>query len=421
MTDANAAPGDVCDRYELGETAGSDGWADSWHARSKITGGTVLLCMLPQRWSETTPDSGRLRGLFPRLVGATHTFLLPLVDHGERDGRPCLVFAAAPGVTLADEMTRGMPLPEIQALRIVEQTAEALAWLHDRFGLVHGELATEAIGLVPSQIGGFEVRLLRWLGPRSDWRDGGRRLLSDFPDHVAPERLVTLNAGVSGDIYGIGALLFHMLTGRPPFAGRAEDVRDAQRDGPVPDPGKAVPSLCPETRALVSTAMAKEPHERFLNLQGLLTACRRAQAAIAPEQIRTSVRLLRKPMDTTIGKDQPSVPPPPKPVVEEDPWDMDKPRLVTNPNSLPGQPQTTSRTRRMPGNGPSPAIGTAVTKRIGDASASSGTNRVKKPATARVVTNRVQYAAPHAQATSPRSRVIVLVVLVVVLIALCLR
>jgi serine/threonine protein kinase len=116
------------------------------------------------------------------------------------------------------------------------------------------------------------------------------------PLYMSPEQVRGDKLDCRSDIYGLGATIFHLLTGSPPFKGTSPGaIMSAHLTDPVPDPGELVPSLSAETRRLVTTAMAKKESDRYLNFDAFVKACDSA-INVASERSGGALKLLRKPL-----------------------------------------------------------------------------------------------------------------------------
>jgi tetratricopeptide (TPR) repeat protein/TolB-like protein len=178
-----------------------------------------------------------------------------------------------PGESLAARLARG-PLAAEEALRIAMQITEALTEAHDR-GVVHRDLKPANVHLTP----GGKAKILDFGIARSvsNNREGGAAApdteagrIIGTPGYMAPEQMSGAQADQRTDIYGVGLLLFEMLTGRRPFD--QPDLLASARaifQGPVPRASDVDPTLSPQVSALIARAMALKPEDRFPNAREL--------------------------------------------------------------------------------------------------------------------------------------------------------
>ncbi len=189
-----------------------------------------------------------------------HPAVVTLHDAGRDDeGRPYLVMAYLPDGSLADLLARRGPVGWQEALRIGVHVAHALAAVH-RHGLVHGELHPEAILVAPDGTPLLaEFRVARVVGDPA--RREGRT-----PDSVvwsAPEVLDGAAPSVAADVYSLGAVLFELIGGAPPFPVGPDDTVDAvvaRITSMPPAPlGEDVPA---DVTAAITQALSRDPAAR---------------------------------------------------------------------------------------------------------------------------------------------------------------
>jgi serine/threonine-protein kinase PpkA len=197
-------------------------------------------------------------------------------------------------------------LPEAYALRIVRQVAEGLAHVWDTAHLVHRDIKPENILVIRNRSGGGDLfpaddaaKLIDFGLVKSDEKDDRLTqtgMTIGTPLYMSPEQVRGEPLDCRSDIYGLGATLYHLLTGFTPFTGTSPgSIMSAHLTEPVPDPGGRVPSLHRQTRDLVMMAMAKDPGKRFLTFDGLVKAIDEALMECGSKGNGT-LRLLRKPL-----------------------------------------------------------------------------------------------------------------------------
>lgn len=202
-------------RYRIAHPVGAGAFATVWLAYDDELRSPVAVKVLADNWSQRADIRGRFRqeARFMRQVDSDH--LVRVLDIGELpDGRPYLVMTYAAGGTLADRLTGG-PIPVRAALRIAADIARAVAVLHDS-GVLHRDLKPSNVLFDPTPAGDrvlvADLGLAKTLAHAS-----GFTVVAGTPAYMAPEQLVPgRGIDVRADVYAIGALTQHMLTGVPP-------------------------------------------------------------------------------------------------------------------------------------------------------------------------------------------------------------
>lgn len=195
--------------------------------------------------------------------------ILQVVEFISDDERSVLVLADAPGVLLNRALKSGA-LPLATALEIARQLASILNALHQQ-GLVHSDLRPANV-LYDAKSGGVHLTGLgrvRSVSERSFIPDE----IEGDPTYLAPEATGRLDRQIDyrTDFYALGAILFEMLTGRPPFD---DDDPVAVVHGHLaltpPDPGAQQPELPMTVRAILHKLLAKTAEERYQSGSGLI-------------------------------------------------------------------------------------------------------------------------------------------------------
>ncbi|RLB49375.1 MAG: hypothetical protein DRJ42_21125 [Deltaproteobacteria bacterium] len=181
------------------------------------------------------------------------------------DDRPCIVYERLEGEDLGQRINREGALPLVDALEIARQMATGLAAAHGA-GIVHRDLKPANIFLAARPGARISVKLLdfgvaKLLGSPEITKAGA---VVGTPAYMAPEQAQGAD-GVDGraDLYGLGAVLYKMLSGRGPF-----DASDATASltrllaGPPRSIGGLVDDLPPDVIQLIEDAMAREPLDR---------------------------------------------------------------------------------------------------------------------------------------------------------------
>ena len=201
-----------------------------------------------------------------------HPNAVRILDHGVEDGIPYLVMELVEGRELFEVLADAGRLPAARAATIALQICDAVATAHDR-GIIHRDLKPENVMLVgdPASPEGERVKLLDFgiarriesLRGAADEHITMAGAIIGTPAYMSPEQCEGGAIDARSDVYACGAVLYHLVTGRPPF----EDdsplrvlCRHVQEE-PLP-PSALVPDLDAGLEAIILKALAKRPESR---------------------------------------------------------------------------------------------------------------------------------------------------------------
>ncbi len=191
-----------------------------------------------------------------------HAHVCPVYDYSEQDGRPFLVMAYVSGGSLADRLKQIGRFEDVsQAVEIVRQTAEGLAALHAA-GVVHRDLKPGNILLdAEDKALVTDFGLARIEGGEHLTRLGD---LLGTPAYMPPEEAQAgaTAATSAGDVYALGAVLFHLITGRPPYDGNPLYVLRQLMDAPPPSASSLRPELDLALEGVLRQTMSRKIAER---------------------------------------------------------------------------------------------------------------------------------------------------------------
>lgn len=275
-------------RYRLLALLGRGGMASSWLAVAE-DGQRVVLKF---------PDSAQLGdvAVFERFqreleIGARLTHpAVPKALAIENDFRhPYLVMEYVEGVLLADVLRRDGPLPWPRAADLMHQLLTALAYLHGQ-GVYHRDLKPENLMLTPDgrvKIIDFGIALMGGR-PRVTWR--GFSGLAGTPQYMAPEQIRGERGGAASDIYAAGAILYELLTGRPPFDGDNPLAVMYQALNEALTPVSQLRRVSAGVDAVLARALHRDKAQRFATALDFAEALQDPEAVTPPPQARAAVR-----------------------------------------------------------------------------------------------------------------------------------
>jgi serine/threonine-protein kinase len=220
------------------------------------------------------------------------------------DGTPYLVMEFLDGESLQTRIDRRGCIQPPEALRIARQLASSLAAAHAQ-GIIHRDLKPENLFLVrdAEATGGERTKILDFgvakLGASSRLTLSGSML--GTPAYMSPEQCRgPSNVEARSDIYAVGCVIFHMLTGRPPFVGVAADVIASHLDELPPVPSEIVEGLTPLVDGLVLRCLAKNPADRYASAAALQQAIE-AVAQLDAIELAGPVRMETQPIEANPG------------------------------------------------------------------------------------------------------------------------
>ncbi len=224
-----------------------------------------------------------------------HSGIVPIFEVGEHAGQHYFSMGYVEGGSLADRIKHG-PLPPRQAGELVRQVAEAVAYAHQH-GVIHRDLKPSNILL--DRDGHPKVSdfgLAKQVSGLSQLTLTGQVL--GTPSYMAPEQAAgkTDEVGPAADIYSLGALLYCLVTGRPPFqaAGPVETLRQVLEQEPVP-PRQLNGAVSRDLETICLKCLQKEPSKRYDRASSLAGDLRRflAEEPILARPVGRFERLVR--------------------------------------------------------------------------------------------------------------------------------
>jgi predicted Ser/Thr protein kinase len=261
-------------RYRIVQRIGQGGMGKVYKVTHTHLSRTFALKII----SNTVAETDEARELFYREArfasAMAHPNITAVVDFGEDERVGMfMVMEYVDGEALNKVLFREKQLGVRMACEIALQVAEALRYIHEK-NVVHCDIKTENILIADEHDGKrrkMMVKLLDFGLARSLNASRASTSLSGTPHYVAPERIRGEPASPSSDVYGLGILLYEMLTGQVPWDGPVAKILSGHLEQPPRPPSSLVDDgLDPALETLVLHALAKQPSERHKDMAAFI-------------------------------------------------------------------------------------------------------------------------------------------------------
>lgn len=279
----------VAGRYLVEAVLGEGGMATVYRARHTLIDRPCAVKILNPALARDKMVRERFRREAKSAKKLAHPNVIDIFDDGDTgDGTAFMVMELLDGEPLDAIIARG-PMPLQRALPIMIQVSRGIARAHD-LEVIHRDLKPENIYIARRDDGTDLVKLLDFGIARSaqDSRLTGVGEVFGTPQYMAPERITSIDAGGSQDLYALGVIFFEMLSASLPF--EANDVPSfllKHLKEPPPKLSERGVKVPPELEQLIDSLMAKDPKQRPVDAHKvhneLVAICQRLGIAPPPE------------------------------------------------------------------------------------------------------------------------------------------
>lgn len=284
LDNTQLAPGTVLEgKYRIEEVTGEGGNGVVYRAEHAVLGRSFAVKVLsaPTNDEDELEAISRFRSQARAVSQLAHPNIVSVVDFGiTEDLRPFYVMEHLDGETLEEVLRRKRRLAHMEAVEVADSVADALIVAH-KAGFLHLDLTPANVFLARGPGARPVVKVLDFAvavcfkAPPTPTQGTGMRFLSrtyGTVGYAAPESLMGFaNPDERADVFGLGVLLFEMVTGRRPFTGASEsEIIEATVSGPVPSPRSLCPEISVQMERLILTALAKDPDQRFRSVREML-------------------------------------------------------------------------------------------------------------------------------------------------------
>jgi serine/threonine protein kinase len=282
--------------YELLEVVAHGGMGIVYKARQISLNRTVALKMIRSLQLAGTTDVQRFKNEAEAAAQMDHRHIVPVYDVGIREGRPFFSMKLMEGGSLAERIRRGFPAEDVTekggtegvrplhpstsaAVRLLIKVARAVHYAHQH-GILHRDLKPANILLDAEG----EPHVTDFGLAKRIEGDAGltqSHAIVGTPSYMAPEQTLGKKGGLTtaADVYGLGAIFYELLTGRPPF--RNENILDTllqvREHRPVP-PRILNPAVERDLETICLKCLEKVPEQRYRSALDLAEDLQRVES-----------------------------------------------------------------------------------------------------------------------------------------------
>ena len=311
---AEVSIGSVFAGYRIESLAGKGGMGRVYRATQLMLGRPAALKVIAPELA----GDGDFRARFEResrlSASIDHPNVIPVYEAGESEGRLFIAMRWVEGTDLRSLIANEERLEPARIVPIVEQLGDALDAAHAG-GLVHRDVKPANVMLTETR--GREHAFLTDFGLTK--RTSSTTALTQAghfvgtPDYMPPEQIMGEPADARADVYALGCLLFHALTGRPPYDRDSEVAKMyAHLHDPPPSAAETVPGTPVGLDAVITRALAKDAGRRYPSAGDLGRAARAALTGDDPSQPESSLAI--GPAAPTVPGRVPEAPSPRRPL-----------------------------------------------------------------------------------------------------------
>src|SRR3954451_5442576 len=251
----------LCDRFRLDERIGSGGMSTVYRAFDETLERWVAVKVLHHTMEDDPVQLERFRREARTVARLSHPHVVTVIDAGEDDGHPFIVFEFVDGDTLKGLIKRNGPLPVVEAVAYAIEIGRGLMAAHTE-RLVHRDVKPQNVLIDPdgrAKVTDFGIaRSLEQKGMTATGRVLGTT------DYVSPEQAMGEDVDERSDVYSLGVVLYEMLTGDVPFQAETQvGVAMKHVNEPMPDVQAKRPEVSAVVASVVDRATTKDPRDRY--------------------------------------------------------------------------------------------------------------------------------------------------------------
>jgi serine/threonine protein kinase len=282
--------------YEVIREVGKGAMARVFEARQLSLNRTVAIKVLPRKMSENVEFVDRFYKEGQAAARLQHNNIVQAIDVGQApSGLHFFVMEYIEGLTLYDEMAappngRGRSFTEIDALDVIIQICDALVHAHER-GLIHRDVKPKNIILTPQGVAKLTDLGLARAADDKNAAESEAGKAYGTPYYISPEQIRgDVDIDFRADIYSLGATMYHLVTGRPPFEGESPSAVMHKHLKQALVPADHVnTTLSAGIGEIIDVAMAKKRDERYQSTADMLDDLRAVRRGESPMHARRAI------------------------------------------------------------------------------------------------------------------------------------
>jgi len=260
----------IAGRYELLGRLGSGGAATVYRARDVRLDRIVAVKVLHEQLAADPDFLARFQREARTAASLNHPNVVDVYDYGAEGNTAYIVMPFVGGGNLKELIAARGRLAPTEATDIARQVLSALAAAHAK-GLVHRDVKPQNVLLTGDGVVKLADFGIAHVAAQPELTQVGTTI--GTAAYIAPEQATGASVGPAADLYGVGLLLYEMLTGRPPFVGGTPmEVAYRQVNEHPTSPRQLVPAVPAALDAVVMRALAKDPAARFPSAEAMLAA-----------------------------------------------------------------------------------------------------------------------------------------------------
>jgi serine/threonine-protein kinase len=278
MPAPNAEPPKRLGRYELVSEIGQGAMGVVYRAHDPVLDRVVAIktinLTLPK--DELPEYEARFYQEARAAGGLNHPNIVTIYDIGQSERVAYMAMEYLEGEELRAALASGQPLPLVQALDVVIQVAEGLAYAHERH-VVHRDIKPANIMIVRDglvKITDFGIARMRTTEVKTM-----TGMIMGSPKYMSPEQVAGKRADHRCDLFSLGVVLYEALTGEAPFQGESlHNIMYQILNSTPPAPSERNPDLPQIVDLVVAKALAKDPEQRYQNAKEMIDDLRECAA-----------------------------------------------------------------------------------------------------------------------------------------------